>query len=126
MKFLFRKIFEIVPSYDGGYGYWMHDEQEYNNEKDGEFLILKFMKYEDMDAYEVKEYYVVKKDWKEEWYEVQSWYAPTLEALVFTDWKYIALREINRIKTYGPVSVMTFLGQMIKCVEKGSEKSSNK
>jgi len=122
MKFLFRKIFAIVPSYGGGYGYYMQNEEEYNNEGNGEYLVLKFMKYEDMDAYEVKEYYVVKKDRKEKWYEVQSWYSPSLEALVFTDWKYIALKEINRIKTYGPVSVMTFLGQMLKCVEKRSNK----
>jgi len=118
MKFLFRKIFHIIPLNNGEYGYYLHNEEEYNNEKDGEYLILKFMKYEDTETYEVKEYYVVKKDWKEEWKEVQSWYSPSLEVLVFTDWKYIALREINRIKTYGPVSVMTFLHQMLKCVEK--------
>jgi hypothetical protein len=122
MKVLFRKIFAIVPSYGGGYGYYMQSEEEYNNEKDGEYLILKFMKYEDMDAYEVKEYYVVKKDWKEEWYEVQSWYSPSLEALVFTDWKYIALKEINRIKTYGPVSLMSDFDRLLKCVEKSNNK----
>ena len=122
MRFLFRKIFAIIPHNDGTYGYYMENEEEYANKKNGEYLILKFMKYDDTDAYEVKEYYVVKKDWKEDWYEVQSWYSPSLEALVFTDWRYIALKEINRIKTYGPVSVMTFLGQMLKCVEKRSNK----
>ena len=118
MRFLFQKIFAIIPSYDGGYGYYMQSEEEYGNEKDGEYLVLRFMKYEDMDAFEVREYYVVKKDWREEWHEVQSWYAPTLEALVFTDWREIALREANRVKSYGPVSVMSFLGQMMNCVGK--------
>lgn len=122
MRFLFQKIFHIIPLNNGEYGYFMHNEEEYNNEKDGEYLVLRFMKYEDMDAYEVREYYVVKRDWREEWHEVQSWYAPTLEALVFTDWREIALREANRVKAYGPVSVMSFLGQMMNCVEKSSNK----
>ena len=62
--------------------------------------------------------YVKKEDWKETWKEVRSFYVPSLEALVFTDWRDIVLNEINRVKTYGPVSIMDFLGEMLKCVEK--------
>jgi len=54
MRFLFRKIFAIIPHNDGTYGYYMENEEEYANKKNGEYLTLKFMKYDDPDAYEVK------------------------------------------------------------------------
>jgi hypothetical protein len=117
MKELFKKIFAIIPN-QNGYGYYMETEDEYSNKSTGEYLILKFLKYEDIDAYTVDFYYVKKENWKETWKEVNSFYAPTLEALVFTNWRDIVLKEINRVKTYGPLSIMDFLGQMLKCVEK--------
>jgi len=117
MKELFRQIFAIVPN-QNGYGYFMQTEEMYNNESTGEYLILKFLKYEDIDAYEVEFYYVKKENWKETWKEVNSFYVSSLKALVFTDWRDIVLREINRVKTYGPVSIWDFLGQMLMCVEK--------
>jgi len=117
-KVLFRKIFKIIKLNDGKYGYYEYDEAMYNNVRDGEYMILVFEKYNDADSFFVTFNYVKKEDWKETWKEVRSFYVPSLEALVFTDWRDIVLNEINRVKTYGPVSIMDFLDKMLKCVEK--------
>ena len=117
-KVLFRKIFKIIKSGNGTYGYYEYDERMYNNVSDGEYIILVFEKYNDTDSYFVTFYYVRKENWKEHWKEINSFYVPSLETLVFTDWRSIVLNEINRVKTYGPVSVMDFLDQMLRCVEK--------
>ena len=117
-KVLFRKIFEIVDLNNGTYGYFELNEAMYNNESNGEYIILVFEKYNDAESYFVTFYYVRKENGKEHWKEINSFYVPSLKALVFTDWRRIVLNEINRIKTYGPVSVMDFLDQMLSCVEK--------
>ena len=116
-KPLFRKIFKIMKQ-NGTYGYYECSERMFNNESNGEYIVLDFEKYKDADSFFVTFYYVKKEKGKEHWKEINMFYVPSFEALVFTDWRSIVLNEINRIKTYGPVSVMDFLDQMLSCVEK--------